>query len=364
MQPAAASSEPDDHEPGHRVPFPQRLALAVAVALLLLLIGAATEAFLLAFGALLFSIFLCNVTERIAQAMHCSYRRALLLFGVGLLAATAAAVTFLAPGVVAQAHELREALPESWSAAQQRLSGYGWGERIIEAMRHPEDYLPEQDVITRRLAGTFSTTVGFTGAMLLMFFLGVCMAIEPDTYLRGMISLVPIRHRRRAREVMAAVAARLGSWLVAKVISMAIVGVATTAGLWWLEIPLALALGLLAAAMTFVPNIGPVLAAIPAVLLGLVESPAKALYVVVLYVIIQTIESYVLTPYIERDRVALPPALTLSAQVVLGLLTGFLGLLLAAPLAAAAMVLTQMVYVQDVLGDYRAQVDQQNDEES
>ena len=114
--------------------------------------------------------------------------------------------------------------------------------------------------------------------------------------------------------------------------------------------PLAFVLGLIAALLSFIPNIGPILSAVPAVLLALVQGPRVALWVVALYVGVQIVESYVLDPVIDRKTVYLPPALTILAQLVFALFAGILGLALATPLTAALMVLVTMLYVQDILG--------------
>jgi predicted PurR-regulated permease PerM len=127
---------------------------------------------------------------------------------------------------------------------------------------------------------------------------------------------------------------------------MAIVGVMTTLGLWLLNVPLALAFGLIAAALTFVPNIGPVLSVVPPALLALTDGPWTAAYVVALYLAIQTIESYAITPIIQRRTVSLPPALTITAQVALGLLVGPLGVAVATPLTAVATTAVNVLYVE------------------
>jgi predicted PurR-regulated permease PerM len=103
--------------------------------------------------------------------------------------------------------------------------------------------------------------------------------------------------------------------------------------------------------LTFIPNIGPVLSVIPAALLALSQDPIKALYVVILYIIVQIIESNLITPMIERNTIKLPPALTITLQLILSVFVGGLGLVLATPLVAAGMVLVQMLYIEDVLGD-------------
>lgn len=135
-------------------------------------------------------------------------------------------------------------------------------------------------------------------------------------------------------------------WLVGKLLSMSIVGLLTTAGLWLLGVPLALAFGLIAAALTFVPNIGPVLSVVPPALLALTDEPRVAAYVVALYVGIQTVESYAITPIIQRRTVSLPPALTITAQVALGFLVGALGVAVATPLTAAVMTIVRVLYVE------------------
>jgi predicted PurR-regulated permease PerM len=100
-----------------------------------------------------------------------------------------------------------------------------------------------------------------------------------------------------------------------------------------------------------VPNVGPFLAFIPALVLALTASAPRALAVLLLSLGVQGFESYVLTPLVEKRAVALPPALTITAQVLMAVLAGGLGLALAPPLAAAALVLVQRLYVEDTLGD-------------
>lgn len=127
---------------------------------------------------------------------------------------------------------------------------------------------------------------------------------------------------------------------------MFIVGVLTTLGLWFLSIPMALTLGLLAAILTFIPNIGPIISAIPAILIAFTQSPTSAVYVIALYIVIQAVESYVITPLIQGKTIAQPPALVIFSQLIMGLLTGFLGLSLATPLLAALSVIIKRIDVE------------------
>jgi predicted PurR-regulated permease PerM len=135
------------------------------------------------------------------------------------------------------------------------------------------------------------------------------------------------------------------------VIAMGIVALLTAVGLMVIGVPLALSLALLAGVLTFVPYVGPLLAALPALLLALSQSSQLALGVAALYWGIQLIENYVVTPVVQGRAVSLPPAVLVIAQISLGVLLGGLGLLLSTPLAVTAIVFVQMLYVQDVLGE-------------
>lgn len=340
--------------------FGKRLAMVVGVLLALLLVGATAEIFLLFFAGILFAIFLRSLSDWVSQHSPLSPGWALLVVVVGLLALVAGGVAFAVPRVAVQVGELRQTLPQSLETLRTWVESYSWGGAVLDAARHPDSYLPNTETMLKRGLGLFSTTFGALAALLVVLFVGICLAVEPRSYTRGLLALVPVRRRERGRQVLAQVQTRLASWLLAKTASMAVVGVLTGLGLWLLGVPLVFTLALLAALLTFIPNLGPILAAAPAVLLGLLESPSQALYVILLYLGIQAFESYAFTPLIERQTIALPPALTVFCQLLLGLLAGMPGLILATPLTAAGLVLVQKLYVEDVLGDHGGKVDQRN----
>ena len=146
------------------------------------------------------------------------------------------------------------------------------------------------------------------------------------------------------------------NWLLGKLFSMTVVGVLTALGLWALGIPLIGVLSLLAGLLSFIPNFGPILALIPAVLVALLEGPDQALYVAGLYVLVQAVESNLITPLVQQRLIEMPPALILVAQVLMGTLVGGLGVMLATPVVAILMVLVKMLYIQDGLGDKSVKV--------
>lgn len=197
----------------------------------------------------------------------------------------------------------------------------------------------------------FSSTFGGVGDFVFAMVVGLFLTLTPSVYLKGLMHLVPLGKRDRAREVLDATGSTLNAWLMAKITSMIVIGIMTTLGLWIIGIDLALVLGVIAALLSFIPNFGPVIALIPAALIALVSGPDQLMYVVILYLGVQAFESYLLTPFLQQRLVNLPPALTISTQVLLGALAGILGIILATPRTAAAMVMIKMWYVEDLLGD-------------
>jgi len=165
---------------------------------------------------------------------------------------------------------------------------------------------------------------------------------------------VPRGRRSRVREVLYEIGHVLRRWLVGQTVLAVYVAILTGVGLVLLGAPFPFALALLAGLMEFVPYIGPLVAAIPAILVGFAEGPQLALSIGLLFVGIQLVESYLLAPLVQHRAVHLAPAAVLFAQVLMGAVVGALGVAVATPLAAAAMVAVSMLYVEDALGDKSA----------
>jgi len=151
--------------------------------------------------------------------------------------------------------------------------------------------------------------------------------------------------------VLSATATTLRRWLLMQMIAMLVIGVVTTVVLLLLGIKAAIALGIIAAILEFIPYVGPILSAVPAVAMGLLDGPEKAIYVVIAYTAIQQLEGVVLQPLLMKEGLELPPVMTILGQALLSLVFGFLGLLLAVPLMASLMVPVKLLYVRDVVGD-------------
>jgi predicted PurR-regulated permease PerM len=225
-------------------------------------------------------------------------------------------------------------------------------DRPQEAGRALSDRLSGQfGTVTRYLFPFLSSTFAVFAGILLIVFLAIYIGAEPDVYHAGLMHLFPHHARRRAGEVLSAMATVLRRWLVTQLIAMFTIGTITTIILLALDVKAAFALGALAGLLEFVPTIGPLLSAIPAVAMGFLDSPDKALAVAIAYGAIQFLENHLLIPLLMKGGVNIPPALTIVAQALMALLFGFLGLMVAVPLLAAILVPVKMLYVEGVVGD-------------
>lgn len=188
-----------------------------------------------------------------------------------------------------------------------------------------------------------SNTLAAITAFVLLVFLAMYIGAEPEVYRGWLLSVVPAASRAHTRLVFDEISTVLRKWLVTQLVAMVVIGTVSFVALLLLDVKAAFALGFIAGLMEFIPTVGPVLSAVPAVLMAFVDSPEKALGVVVLYWGIQFLENNLLIPYLMRGEMDLPPAITLIAQTLMTLVFGFLGLMVAVPLTAAVLVPLRMM---------------------
>jgi predicted PurR-regulated permease PerM len=327
-----------------------------ALALLLgVVLWYAVDLFLLVFAGVLLAIFLRSLSDALSRHTPLSDGWSLTVVVLAILAVFGVGVWLLAPEVMVQLDQLIEQLPRSVKQIKALIGHYEWGRHIVANMPNAEEMIPDPiqglGNVLGKIASFFSMTFDAIAGFLLFLFIGLFFAAEPSLYINGLIRLVPMAKRKRARAVLDAIGHALRWWLIGRVFSMAVVAAGTALGLYLLGVPLAITLGLIAGLLDFVPNIGPILATVPAALVALLQSPLQVLYVVLLYVAVQLVEGYLLTPLVQRYTVALPPVLTVVGVVLLGVLLGGLGLVLAAPLTIVLFILVRMLYIEDVLGD-------------
>jgi predicted PurR-regulated permease PerM len=334
--------------------FARRVAVAVLIAVLLLgivyVLWRGVHVLLQAFAGVLFALFLTTLSDWLSRRTRLSYGWALGGVVLGLLMVTGAMGWFLSNSLAAQFRDLSRQLPQSLEQLRDYLGQYEWGRLLLQDLPEPRQIMAWVGEFSR-VSGFLQGAADFLVAGVLILVVGIFGAAEPDLYRAGLLHLVPPAQRRRVSEAMEALVFNLRGWLVGQIFLMIVIGLTTVIGLELLGVPLALSLGLIAAILEMVPYVGAWIAAVPAVLVALLVSPAHAVLTGGLYLGLHVLEGYVLLPLVQRRAVHLPPALTLVMQVLLADLLGLMGLFVAAPLTVCLVVLLKMLYVEDTLGD-------------
>lgn len=341
--------------PEHKSAFLRQVMVFYGVGALFLLLAmllrAAASVLLVAFAGVLLAVLLDEAGDWVLRWLPMPRGLALGIIVVSTLIALGLIGWLFAPRVADQTTELIHAVPQALQRLQVTLQRYGLVRDLLGSLPSTDAIASHASSMLARAGLFFSGVLGAIASLVIAIFVAIYLAARPSVYVDGVITLIPMAKRPRAREVLHEIRHSLGQWLVGKLLSMVIIGIVTALGLALLQVPLALALGVLAGLLDFIPYIGPVLAGAPAVLIGFTESTSLALYVLLLFIGLQAAEGYLLLPLIERRTVSLPPALTILMQTLLGTFFGLAGVALATPLTVVLAVLMTMLYVQDGLGD-------------
>jgi predicted PurR-regulated permease PerM len=383
----------------HEKLWSRRVLVAVLCVGLVVTLGLvfvfALDLVLLTLAGVLFAIGLIRATRFVSHWTRLPYRYAYAIVLVAVLCLTGGLIYLIGNSVAQHGQRLVEQLASSSDAAVARIRKHPWGHWALQQFpetqaneesaegedstdRQPDNSTESETgaaddsskpdpaaaaptALVRQAMGgqgvlpmvgtVFSVTGSTLGAILLVGFLAVYFALDPDLYVHGMAKLLPIDRRTRFLQIMRQIAQTLWWWIIGRMIGMAIIGGLSTLGLWIIGVPMALPLGVLAGLLNFIPNVGPTLALVPPLLFGLQEGTTTAIYVFCLYMALQFVETYLISPLIEQNQVSLPPGVTIPAQAFFGLTSGLFGLLMATPVAAVVMVLVREYYVKDWLGD-------------
>lgn len=322
-----------------------RTLVAVALLGLAALLWRVSDVLVPIFAGLVLAVILRSCTRLVLRvvslppivALLLAILLLLILLGlIGLLIGTRASTQF---------DQLAQTLPAAWDRMLDRLQQLSAGRSVLGMLRAQSSSAAWLTHVQALATVTFGAVVD----AILILFTGLFVAANPELYRRGVLSLIPRGARPQVARALDAATAALGHWLKGVLLSMLCIGLITGLGLWALGIPLALTLGILSGLTEFIPYLGPVLGAIPAVLVAFSLGPSHALEVVLLYLGVHLIEGNLLVPLIQRWAVALPPALGIVAVVIFGELFGLIGIIFATPLTVVALTLIDSLYVQAAL---------------
>lgn len=303
---------------------------------------------LLVFAAVVIAVGLDGLSWAIARRTPVSRGWALLIISIAIFSFIIAVVSLSAGRLVAQMQDVSDAVVEFAERAHDWLTNIG--------------VMPEEDDENGGLAGTLRemsgqaltwgrTALGAISSFAILVVMTGFIAANPALYRGGAVRLVPPEKRGVAEDTLSALAHALRWWFLGQLVSMVLLGVSVGLGLYLLGIELWLGLAVLTAILTFIPYIGPLIAAVPVVAVGFAAGMQTGLIVLAGYLVIQNLEGSIVSPLIQQRAVHLPPALLIGVQVLLSLVFGVMGLILAAPFTVVAMVAVQKLWVEHTLGE-------------
>lgn len=323
-----------------------RIAFIVGAVLVLgLLAWKLTEVWVLVFAAVLFAVLLRSFAGQIEHYTPIPSPWSLLLAIVVVALLGAAFVLLLGFQIQEQFANLVEELPRYVANLGERLGIDDLEQQVAEEMEAASTNSSLLGLATQYTASTISAITNFA----LILIIGVYLAASPQHYLRGVLKLVPVPYTERAEDALVNIGSALRRWLAGQLIIMVIVGTLISIGLTVIGLPSALALGFLSGVAEFIPILGPILAAAPAILIAFSEDRQTLFWVIGLFVVVQQLEGYAIMPLVQRRAVHLPPVLTILSIVGFGILLGLPGIVMAAPLAVTLMVAVERLYVRQTL---------------
>ena len=323
--------------------FTRNVLIVLALVTLALALWKIAPVFMMAFAGIVFAEAIRAGAEPLARRIHVSETTGVFMVAFCMLALLIGGGWLFGKQIMEQTTELWTALSEAWTKFAEFLAKTPFAATMLENAQENGD----PQAMTKLAKGTF-TVFGAVVDTALVLFLALYFAVDPKTYQKGLLHLFPVGARERVQKAMNASSRALRKWMVGQLAAMTVVGVLTGIGLWLVGVPLAIPLAIIAGLLDFVPVVGPMMAALPGILIAFSQGPDVALYAALVYLAVQFIEGNVVTPLAQKWAVSVPPALTLLGIVGFGLIFGVMGVLFAMPMLVVTMVLVQKLYVERI----------------
>lgn len=301
---------------------------------------------LLIFAALLISLLFEGISDFISKYTKWNKKITLPISIVGVIGIMVFLFNIIGSAIILQIEQLVDKIPLVTTKISTFIAKYDWVDDIIPELNTIQNNTTYILKYTQKL---FSSTFGMMGDGYAIIFFALFILLSPKTYKEGIVKLVPNSAKEKTSQILNDLSTNLQTWLKAQFISMLFIFSLTAIGLFFLGIDLWLILALIAGLLSFIPNLGPTLALIPAALVGITINPMTALYIIAIFLIVQALESAILAPYIQKNMLSLAPVLVLFAQLFLGGFAGIMGILLATPILIVIVHLIDEIYIKGML---------------
>jgi len=333
--------------------FIARLLVVAAVIGAALLLWRLKDALAIGLGSIVLALGFRGLAEDLNRRTGMPTGLALALVVLTSIGAVVLSVEVFGATLAAQFGELSRKLPEGLASLGAQLDHSPLGRDLIAQGR--ANLVSAVTGAGPKVAAGLLASVGLGLTYLLVMVAGgVFLAVDPQRYHRGVLALIPPARRERYDRLFATLAVDLRRWLLGRLVVMVVVGVMSSLGLWALGIDAPVALGLTGAILTFIPNLGSVMATLPAMLIAFLQEPIKALAVAFLIWLVHFIEGTFITPYVQDEAVDVPPVISIFSTVVFALLLGPVGVFLVGPITVVLIILVRELYIVDVLGEHPA----------
>lgn len=323
----------------------KQATIVVAVALVPVLVWLLFGVILMGIGAVLIAVLLNLGAEPLTRWLRFSRGGALLTSGVTIACIVGAAFYYLTATQASQLQDVLQRVHQAVDSIRGGLQGSEIGRFVLSHVQG------ESITVSGIAAGIFGISFNFLSALIISVFGGIYLAAQVDVYRDGLIQLLPHRLRAKGAETLEDVANALRLWMLGQMIGMVLIGLLTALAAWLIGLPSALALGLIAGLFEFIPYVGPILGAIPAILVAATQGLETVLWTVAAYTLIQQVEGHVVAPLISREMVYIPPLVLILGIVAITTVFGRYAAIFAAPLAVIIFVAVKKLYVRDSLGD-------------
>jgi predicted PurR-regulated permease PerM len=328
------------------VEFFKRTVIVVLVALVPVLVWFLFDVVLICVGAILVAALLRLVAEPFVRWCKCPQAVALIISGAIIIGALAGTAYLFGTQMQSELQDVLSRASAGIGAVTGQLQTSQLGKFILSHVQGGGDFsLPS-------LASKFfSVSASFLEAFVVTVIAGFYLAAQPKLYRRGLNKLFPPPWRQIANETIDDVGDALRLWLLGELIQMVLIGVASTFAVWLIGLPSPLALGMIAGIAEFVPYLGPVVAAVPALLVATTQGIPALLWTAVAYIIIHQAEGNLVAPLIQRHMIFIPPAVMLLGIVTILFVFGTAAAIFAAPIAVIIFVAIEKLYLRDSLGE-------------
>jgi len=300
---------------------------------------------LMVFSGLLLAIGLDGLANILKEWTPLPRGWALLIVIVLIVAFLVLIGMTVVPQFLGQLDDLWEKMGLFFEQMLKTLSQFDWAKPLFSGEQDQKQVFDIAGAIARHAASATLALIGVAGGLIVLITIAIFAAADPAIYRQGFLILLPAGQRERVNKTLSAIARALRWWFFGQVVSMLVLGVTVAVGLMLIGVELWLSLGVLTALLTFIPFLGPIIAGIPIVIVGFTVDTQTGLIVLVFYLIVQNLEGNILVPMIQHRAVNMAPALLISMQVLMGMLFGAMGLILAAPVTVVGMVAVRELYV-------------------